>query len=91
MGSEYRTRVFKSGNSVALRLPKKLGLTEGTEMTLREEHGQYIATPTDMAKRRIRGDWIGSMPWLEPLKPEDRASEERQLDWDGIKLKRDGE
>ena len=34
MSSEYRTRTFKSGNSVALRLPKALGLKEGDEVTL---------------------------------------------------------
>ena len=37
MGKEYRAKVFKSGNSLALRLPKDLGLTEGATMVLREE------------------------------------------------------
>ena len=32
MGNEYRAKVFKSGNSVALRLPKALGLKDGDEM-----------------------------------------------------------
>lgn len=31
---EYRAKVFKSGNSLALRLPKALGLKEGTEMDI---------------------------------------------------------
>jgi antitoxin VapB len=30
----YRVKVFKSGNSLALRLPKALGLQEGMEMEL---------------------------------------------------------
>lgn len=88
MGEEYRAKVFKSGNSVALRLPKALGLTEGMEMRVREEHGQFVFEPVDAPKRKIKGDWIGSMPWLEPLTPEQREFEERELDWDGSKLRR---
>ena len=34
MTQEYRAKVFKSGNSVALRLPKGLGLEEGDEMVI---------------------------------------------------------
>lgn len=82
MGKEYRSRTFKSGNSVALRLPKALGLKEGVEMTVREEHGQYIAAPVEAPKRKIKGDWIGSMPWLEPLRPEDREFEDSPRPWD---------
>ncbi len=32
--TEFVTKTFKSGNSVALRLPKALGLNEGDEVTL---------------------------------------------------------
>ncbi len=34
MGKEYTTKTFKSGNSVALRLPKGLGLIEGDEVVI---------------------------------------------------------
>lgn len=34
MGKEYTTKTFKSGNSVALRLPKALGLVEGDEVII---------------------------------------------------------
>ncbi|HMC91523.1 MAG TPA: AbrB/MazE/SpoVT family DNA-binding domain-containing protein [Allosphingosinicella sp.] len=40
-----KTRTFKSGNSVALRLPKALGVDAGIEMTVREERGRYIVEP----------------------------------------------
>ena len=30
----FRTKTFKSGNSVALRLPKQLGLQEGDEVAI---------------------------------------------------------
>ena len=32
MSKEYRAKIFKSGNSVALRLPKALGLVAGDEI-----------------------------------------------------------
>ena len=34
MGKVYTTKTFKSGNSVALRLPKALGLVEGDEVII---------------------------------------------------------
>lgn len=34
MTKEYRAKVFKSGNSLALRLPKTMGLAEGEDMVV---------------------------------------------------------
>ena len=34
MGNEYRAKVFKSGNSVALRLPKEMGFAQGDDVTV---------------------------------------------------------
>jgi antitoxin VapB len=34
MGREWKAKTFKSGNSVALRLPKALGLSEGDEVII---------------------------------------------------------
>lgn len=34
MAKEYRAKVFKSGNSVAIRLPKELGFTDGEDVTV---------------------------------------------------------
>jgi len=83
------TRTFKSGNSIALRLPKALGIGEGVEMRVREEHGRYIVEPVETPARRIDLTGIyGSCPGLKPLRPEDRLFEERDLDWDGKLLKR---
>ena len=54
MGKEYRAKVFKSGNSVALRLPKALGLAEGSEMDLREDRRRrYSFEPAEAPKRKI--------------------------------------
>ncbi|WP_084579877.1 AbrB/MazE/SpoVT family DNA-binding domain-containing protein [Sphingomonas azotifigens] len=89
MGEEYRAKIFKSGNSLALRLPKALGLKEGAEVVLREERRGFSVEPVD-GEARIGGDWIGAIPYLKPIPDEDRELEERELDWDLRKLRRDG-
>lgn len=84
------TKTFKSGNSVAVRLPKALGVEPGVEMTVREERGRYIVEPVEQPRRKIDLTGIyGSGAGLKPLKPADRIIEARELDWEG-KLLRDG-
>ncbi|MEA3058383.1 MAG: antitoxin VapB [Sphingomonadales bacterium] len=56
MTKEVRAKTFKSGNSVALRLPKALGIKEGVEMTVREEHGRYVVEPIEAPKRKLDVD-----------------------------------
>lgn len=83
MTKEVRAKTFKSGNSVALRLPKALGIKEGVEMTVREEQGKYVVEPVDAPKRKIdlTGIW-GSCPGLRPLTPEEREFEDSPRVWD---------
>lgn len=85
MGKEYTAKTFKSGNSVALRLPKALGLTEGMEMKVREEQGSYIVEPVERPKRKFNIDkvWgIAAGSGLTLIKPEDRVFEHRPLLWE---------
>ena len=83
------TRTFKSGNSVALRLPKSLGIEAGTEMRIREERGRYVIEPVEADPKRIDLTGIyGSCPGLKPLERKDRMMEPRDLDWEGKLLKR---
>jgi antitoxin VapB len=90
MTKEVRAKTFKSGNSVALRLPKALGIKEGVEMRVREEHGRYVVEPIDPPKKKIDLSFLeGRSLGLRPLRPEDREIEERELDWEGKLLKRD--
>lgn len=90
MSKEYRSKVFKSGNSLALRLPKALGVTEGTEMVVREERGEFTFEPVEAGRRKIDLSRVfGSIPGLKPLLLEERLFEERELDWDGKLLKRE--
>lgn len=79
---EYRARTFKSGNSVALRLPKALGVEPGREMRVREEHGKFTVEPAEAPERKIDvSGFAGKAPWLEPLRPEDREFEDSPRDW----------
>ncbi len=81
MSEEYRAKVFKSGNSVALRLPKALGLNEGDEMRIvREDRTGFKVEPIERPKRKIDVDrFWGSVPGLKLIDPADRWFEERKL------------
>ena len=83
MTEEFKGKVFKSGNSVALRLPKALGVPEGTELRLvREAPMTFRVEPLDAPKRKIDiSGFAGKAPWLKPIPPELREFEERELDW----------
>ena len=72
MAKEYRTKTFKSGNSVALRLPKGLGIVQGSEMKVREEQGRYVIEPVDVPRKiDLTGIW-GSIPDLGRMIFEDK-------------------
>lgn len=52
MSKDYTAKVFKSGNSVALRLPKALGLQEGEDMRLiAHADGRFTVYREQDAKR----------------------------------------
>jgi len=83
MSEEYRAKVFKSGNSLALRLPKALGFAEGAEMLLREDQGRYIVEPAVKATRKINLDGIaGVAPGLKPITRDERDFEPEPRVWD---------
>lgn len=83
MSDEYRAKVFKSGNSVALRLPKALGLTEGDEMRIfREDRATFRIEPIDTPKRKIDvSKFAGKAPWLKPLAPGAREFDDPPRAW----------
>ena len=56
MGKEYRAKVFKSGNSLALRLPKEMGLTAGAMMIVREERSGFHMEPEQAPKKKLDVD-----------------------------------
>ncbi|PKQ00348.1 MAG: AbrB/MazE/SpoVT family DNA-binding domain-containing protein [Alphaproteobacteria bacterium HGW-Alphaproteobacteria-13] len=72
MTKEYRAKVFKSGNSLALRLPKALGIVEGTEMIVREERGAFRFEPVEKPRARIDvSGFAGKAPGLKLAPRED--------------------
>lgn len=77
-----RTKTFKSGNSVAVRLPKVLGIEAGTEMRVREERGRYVLEPVEQKRKLDLTGIAGSCPWLKPLTPEERLFEDSPRVWD---------
>ncbi len=83
---QFRAKVFKSGNSLALRLPAELNLKAGMEMLLQAApDGTYSLVKADAPKRKFNIDkvWgcaIGS--GLQPIDEDDRWFEERPLLWD---------
>lgn len=82
MTAPLKSRTFKSGNSVALRLPKALGIDAGTEMTVREEAGRYIVEPVKLARPKIDLSGIyGTIPGLQPRTPEEREFDDPPRPW----------
>ena len=91
MGKEYPAKSFKSGNSVAMRMPAALGIAPDQEWRVhKDEDGRIIIESKAAIAKTIdlTGIW-GSRPGLTPLRAEDRTIEARELDWDGKALKRD--
>lgn len=85
MGIEHTAKSFKSGNSVAIRIPAALGVEPDREWSVEEKDGELILRPKDRPKRKFNIDkvWgcaVGS--GLQFIKPEDRVFEERPLLWD---------
>ena len=87
MNTQRSTKVFKSGNSKAVRLPADYPLELGQEVIVREERGVYVIEPV---RRKIDLTGIaGSIPGLKPFAREEREFEERELDWDLKRIRQD--
>ena len=79
----YRAKVFKSGNSLAVRIPAGTKLAAGMELELKVEDGEYLSLqPVNPPKRKFNIDKVwGSATNLKPIDPDDRWFEERELNW----------
>lgn len=71
--SEYVGKTFKSGNSVALRLPKGLGMPEGVEVRMvREAPMTFHVEPVEQPKRKIDiSGFAGKAPGIKLAPRED--------------------
>ena len=78
MGKEYTAKSFKSGNSVAIRMPAALGISPDQEWIVSEDQGELVLKRKDAPKRKIDvSGFAGKAPWLKPLPRELREFEER--------------
>ncbi len=85
MGQEYNSRSFKSGNSVALRVPAALGVEPDGDWTVVADGEKLIYSPKPKAKRKFDIDKVWGCAkgsGLKFIKPEDRAFAHRPLLWD---------
>lgn len=71
--AEWESKTFKSGNSVALRLPKGLGVPEGTEVRLVKEAAMsFRVEPVEAPRKKIDvSGFAGKMPGFKPAPRED--------------------
>ena len=75
----HTTKIFKSGNSLAVRIPAGTNLVAGMEMELVVEHGQFLSyEPVDQPKRKFNiAKVAGSAKSLKFVEREDRSFEPR--------------
>ena len=80
MGAQYSAKSFKSGNSVAIRMPAALGIEPDREWTVVEQDGKLLVELKDRPKRKFNiAKVAGSATGLKYIQPEDRIFEERPL------------
>jgi antitoxin VapB len=79
----HKTKVFKSGNSLAVRIPAGTDLVAGMEMELVVEHRQFLSyEPVNQPKRKFNiAKVAGSATNLRLIDDNERLFEERALDW----------
>ncbi len=78
MGKEYTAKSFKSGNSVAIRLPAALGVEPDGEWMVTMEDGELRLRRKPESPQRIDvSGFAGKAPWLKLLPRELREFEER--------------
>ncbi len=75
----FRTKVFQSGNSIAVRIPAGTRLEVGMEMDLTVEDGQFLSyDPVEAPKRKFDiAKVAGSAKGLKYVAREDRSFEPR--------------
>ncbi len=83
----FRTKVFQSGNSLAVRIPAGTKLEAGMEMELTVEDGVFLSLgPVERPKRKFNiAKVAGSATSLKLIDDDARVFDERPLDWPGDK------
>jgi antitoxin VapB len=72
MGKEYRARSFKSGNSVAIRMPAALGIEPDREWTVTDEDGRLTIQAAASPRKKIDiSGFAGKAPGIRLAPRED--------------------
>jgi antitoxin VapB len=81
--AHFRTKIFQSGNSIAVRIPAGTKLEAGMEMQVTIEDGEFLSIePVDRPKRKFNiAKVAGSATSLNLIDDDARLFEERSLDW----------
>ncbi|MFW2830269.1 hypothetical protein [Sphingomonas sp. ID0503] len=79
-----RAKLFRSGNSLALRIPAGTKLSAGMEVDLTIEDGEFLSVePIERPKRKFNiAKVAGSATSLDFIRDEDRVFEDRPLRWE---------
>lgn len=77
MGKELKARSFKSGNSIAVRMPAALGLEPGAEWQVEQRDGELVLKPLGPGSDKIDLTSVyGSIPGLKRM-----PFEQKERDW----------
>lgn len=78
-----RTKIFRSGNSLAVRIPSGTKLKAGMEMDLTIDDGEFLSLePIGRPKRKFNiAKVAGSACSLKLIDDDARLFEDRTLDW----------
>lgn len=86
MGKEYAAKSFKSGNSVAIRMPAALGVRPDLEWTVVKHDGEFIIRECAAPKRKFNiAKVAGCAKSLKYVEPESRLFEPRPSAVDAFK------
>jgi len=81
MAKEHRAKIFKSGNSYALRLPRELGLAEGEEMVIvPHDDGRFTLWKQSAALETLMSLYGSMSPGF--MKGGRGDTEQDERDWD---------
>lgn len=69
MAAEVNAKAFRNGNSVAIRLPKAFGVSEGDEVILaKSADGRITIRPREDAEAKRR-EWLAVLDELKAMGP----------------------
>jgi antitoxin VapB len=86
MGNEYPAKSFKSGNSVAIRMPAALGVEPDREWIAMREDDRIVLEPKDKRKRKFDVAKVaGSARGLNYVDPGTREFSARPSERDGLR------